>query len=675
MTNRSIYKGTSIPDINTDISKGIVVDDVIIFNSLIYLCTNNTLGAATFVKTTIGDLVDLTSTQSISGIKVFQNSYNTSTRIVTVPTYSFSYINKTITLGDVEVVLYSLPSGEGTLKYYMVSGVTLTLPSPNDGSYNHVYVDYNNGVPVYNITSLKNVINSSNKVHVGGFYAYQGTIYSDFKRVNYRWTKEIYMRPISSTSNDDVATNSGNLVFGINAGNDGLGGENIIIGDNCGNTIVGGRNTMIGVNNGEGANQADSLVLIGWRVKSPFLSNPYESVSIGADSKFHSECISLGAKSQTTAGQCIAIGVKAINNESNTLQLGSAEVPMTKFKIRTSASTNIDLIQLINNAGSIEDITFANFNILFNSSLAKTGKSYKITDYRTTHKIDNDTEIHIGDIEPIIVYAISSNTYNNQVVSTLFPEDYILWDRNNINCEDGVYDGIQYYSNTGTPRTGKIYRRIGGKNGNDTHWDFRNVNVKRTGVKGLSIPLSCSFIKIGSVGLSNSYDYSNNKFGSDCNSITFKNNCYSNTFGNSCNENTFGNDCYLNTFGLGFYSNIFSNNCFSNTFGTNCSLNTIESDCFSNTFGNSCYSNTFKKGCFLNTFGNNCFSNTFEVSSSFNTFKNPLSNTSFLLLIQNFNAFNNVNSNNKVYNSKSPDGSLWTNDVSDMGVITSYKFI
>ena len=140
-----------------------------------------------------------------------------------------------------------------------------------------------------------------------------------------------------------------------------------------------------------------------------------------------------------------------------------------------------------------------------------------------------------------------------------------------------------------------------------------------------------------------------NRFGVNCNSNTFRNNCFYNTFGNSFQCNTFGNNCFYNTFGdpcqyntLGnnFQYNTFGNSCKYNiflndfqyntlgnnfqynTFGNGCSYNTFRNNYYYNTFGNSCNNNTFGNGCSYNTFGNYCYNNILENDCNNNTFGN-----------------------------------------------------
>ena len=81
-----------------------------------------------------------------------------------------------------------------------------------------------------------------------------------------------------------------------------------------------------------------------------------------------------------------------------------------------------------------------------------------------------------------------------------------------------------------------------------------------------------------------SYD---NKFGSNCHTMTVSKNCYAMTFGNSCYYNSFGNYCYSNSFG---------NACYSNSFGNYCHYNYLCSSKISSTYLNYAKYNAFENG-------------------------------------------------------------------------------
>jgi hypothetical protein len=264
-------------------------------------------------------------------------------------------------------------------------------------------------------------------------------------------------------------------------------------------------------------------------------------------------------------------------------------------------------------------VIYATFQELTNLKAANqiiAGQFYEMTDYATTHEINDSTNsgttnIHVEDTEPLLLLGLSSNEFHTQVYSKQFPKDIIHYDITNTTCEDGS-----------TPRPGIItYRKDEWEN--ETHFDFRGTKVY-DGANNVYIfansrnPGNELFFgnKIGINSTYNNYFL----FGNDCYSNTLGDNCYSNTLGDYCISNTLGDYCISNTLGYGCISNTFGNDCNSNTFGNDCSLNTFGNDCSSNTFGNDCNLNTFEGSCNSSIFGNDCNSNTFGNECGLNVF-------------------------------------------------------
>ena len=112
-------------------------------------------------------------------------------------------------------------------------------------------------------------------------------------------------------------------------------------------------------------------------------------------------------------------------------------------------------------------------NRLTNSQL-KSGEKYLIYDYRTIQNIQGTLKgepvIYTGDIEPLIVLALSENTIHHQVQSTQKPDDTIFYDAQDIQADDGV-----------TTTKGKITRRIFKKKKAliDMPFDFRAARCRR----------------------------------------------------------------------------------------------------------------------------------------------------------------------------------------------------
>jgi|GEM_PF-2033281 len=111
--------------------------------------------------------------------------------------------------------------------------------------------------------------------------------------------------------------------------------------------------------------------------------------------------------------------------------------------------------------------TAADLRNLISSEGLSAGSIY-IIDFQTKHLIPNTSVIHTGTTEQLAVYALSSNSVSNLVVSSDYPNDVILLDINDTTCEDDS-----------TSRDGKIiYRKDTVKN-LETWYDFRNVVFRR----------------------------------------------------------------------------------------------------------------------------------------------------------------------------------------------------
>jgi len=97
------------------------------------------------------------------------------------------------------------------------------------------------------------------------------------------------------------------------------------------------------------------------------------------------------------------------------------------------------------------------------------GGIYQITDYATTHRINGTSIIHKGPMETLTLKALTPNTFDSIVISTLYPKDTIRYDITDVLCEDGI-----------TPRPGFItYRKDNILNNEVIGYDFRNVVFKK----------------------------------------------------------------------------------------------------------------------------------------------------------------------------------------------------
>ena len=118
-------------------------------------------------------------------------------------------------------------------------------------------------------------------------------------------------------------------------------------------------------------------------------------------------------------------------------------------------------------SGSVKEITYEGLTDLIDANLLSVGNKYLITDYQTVHTIPNTTDTNTGEVEPLLVTAISVNELAPEAYSALFPDDVI------------------YYSPTNDPvmvegcTKGYIYRRVDTKQNNDIPFDFRQVKFRR----------------------------------------------------------------------------------------------------------------------------------------------------------------------------------------------------
>ena len=90
-----------------------------------------------------------------------------------------------------------------------------------------------------------------------------------------------------------------------------------------------------------------------------------------------------------------------------------------------------------------------------------------IKDYQTVHTIPNTTDINTGDVEPLMVTALSADRLDAIAYSSLYPQDTIYYEvENNQDMVPGCTKGY-------------IYRRIDEMQNNDFPMDFRNVKFRR----------------------------------------------------------------------------------------------------------------------------------------------------------------------------------------------------
>lgn len=124
----------------------------------------------------------------------------------------------------------------------------------------------------------------------------------------------------------------------------------------------------------------------------------------------------------------------------------------------------------------LEDLTYSELYNLWDEGTLTAGQYYKITDYQTCYDQPNwDTNgnsittgnYKLGPIEPLVVFATSTQTLAPNAYSLDYPKDTIKYDISFNQTE--VTNGLA---------KGRIYERID-EVGNRTDYDWRNVQFKR----------------------------------------------------------------------------------------------------------------------------------------------------------------------------------------------------
>ena len=347
--------------------------------------------------------------------------------------------------------------------------------------------------------------------------------------------------------------------------------------------------------------------------------------------------------------------------------------------------------------GSVKEITYEGLTDLIDANLLSVGNKYLITDYQTVHEIPNSgtwdeqgqimssNAINTGQVEPLLVTALTTNRLMNECYSTLFPQDIIYYDiQNNQTMVQGCTKGY-------------IYRRIDTLKQNDIGFDYRNVKfrryqmnvttehatgntnytkgavVKKTGTVEVYIKLSDAdglfsddskwkrfewdnLMYISPIGFNQNYaefswllidsifqlkipttaNFKDYYFFSTAPTITGVQSTFDNIYQNKFKLNNsslifnsnsvfFGNNFSSNAVGDNFSSNTVGDYFSSNTVGDNFNRNTVGDNFNRNTVGNYFSSNTVRDNFNSNTVRDNFQSNTVGNSFSSNTVGNYFS--------------------------------------------------
>lgn len=329
------------------------------------------------------------SNQVVRGVKVFDEAYCKSTRIVEFPTLTGDYVNKTVTIGPSKVVLFTSTNGTGNTNLFTIPTTTVTLPGSADGNMAILYADYNSGNPTYKAmeASATGIINCSNNIPIARTTLWGGSVLMETINRTFLWDDVTYVKPLVSMITPDFGKQGINdigIYIGNNCGNTtGGASQNVFIGSNTGRSANGGiRNVFIGANNaatvttathttliGTGADVRNgndhSAVAVGFMTHADSMATVVgggsyaqstqaygqRTVAIGYEAQTNQDySVVVGASSKSTAQNAAVIGTYGTNSESNTIQFGSSTAPYDKVKVQTSLGS----VDLLANSGTID---------------------------------------------------------------------------------------------------------------------------------------------------------------------------------------------------------------------------------------------------------------------------------------------------------------------------------
>ena len=150
--------------------------------------------------------------------------------------------------------------------------------------------------------------------------------------------------------------------------------------------------------------------------------------------------------------------------DSAIIQLGIDEENGSTTKYLSEKGT---MEEVPDGAAPLTNITYAELTAAITGSTLTPGAKYLITDYQTVHTIPNTEDTNTGEVEPLLVTAISVNELAPEAYSALFPDDVIYYSPTN---DQTMVPGCT---------KGYIYRRVDTKQNNDIPFDFRQVKFRR----------------------------------------------------------------------------------------------------------------------------------------------------------------------------------------------------
>ena len=348
-------------------------------------------------------------------------------------------------------------------------------------------------------------------------------------------------------------------------------------------------------------------------------------------------------------------------NEPAAVQLGIDPENGSTTKYLSEAGTMEEV------PAPMTEVTYEQLVAAITGSTLTPGAKYLITDYQTVHTIPNTTDTNTGEVEPLLVTAISANELAPEAYSALFPDDVIYYSPTN---DQAMVPGCT---------KGYIYRRVDTKQNNDIPFDFRQVKFRRWQISQPTWDAATTYSK-GSVVKSTSddtlwvslrgdnlnkatsdisywrqFEWSNLSYVSPGSSSWNDNGSglslaltitalyqdykmwanasqYDSAYSNKlegkltdllANSNTviFGSDFSYNTIGAGFSTNSIGSSFSSNSVGAGFSTNSIGSGFYNNTIGSGFNSNNIMSGFYSNSIGagftNNSIGSDFHNNSVF----------------------------------------------------------
>lgn len=326
-------------------------------------------------------------------------------------------------------------------------------------------------------------------------------------------------------------------------------------------------------------------------------------------------------------------------------------------------------------AGEQISVTFEQLQIAMSASTLVAGAFYKITNYRTTHLIQNTDTVNIGIVEPIIVLAVKNNQVSKQAWSSLYLQDSLVYDVTNTIVENGIdtrtglityrrdcdknieayydwraYKFRRYALDASMAWNGTLYDYIE----NDIVYDGDVIYVCISNIASSGTPTIPSldlvhwmpiinyttktlFLINGRIGskvltldLATYVDYVT--FNGNASDVVMATDCYNFVFYGEAHQLSFGSSCYSNSF-YGYTSNsqfgqfcaymIFEGICTGNSFKDS-NNNILLNNSISNSFGSVCHYIILPSGSSYNTFADNIVLRTFTtaITESVIGFKN-----------------------------------------------------